>query len=258
LDTLRGRIASGAHIAASPLELKGLVDKQIRDYPKFVSNRLGALIDAAVPGYEGDTRVDWSPKSVETEPPANPSTQEIDASYGIKTPIKPPETVGDLQNAQELEKKGVKALPPYRPGSQDKVLKALEDFKGATPGTIIMRAGAVERQLDEAGDKRASLEVQQGQYEAIKKSGEAMGNVERALRIASHTDSQLDGRRYLEGEEARVVDHLPRGARNALVEKHEVPPGAVVDIAAAHGLTQLSSQDVLDIIKKVGLKPYKE
>jgi hypothetical protein len=63
--SLHGRIASGAHITAHQTKLKELVDKQKRDYPSFVSNRLGALIDAAVPGYEGDVRVDWSPKSVE-------------------------------------------------------------------------------------------------------------------------------------------------------------------------------------------------
>lgn len=269
LDSLHGRLAAGAHIAADTGKLKALVDKQLRDYPKFVSNRLGALIDAAVPGYEGNVRVDWSPKSVETEPPTNPSAQEIDATYGIKTPIKAPETVGDLQTAQELEKKGVKALPPYRPGSQDKVLKTLEDFKGALPGKIMERAGAVERQLDEAGDKRASLEVQQGQYEAIKKAGNALATVEDDLRIFGPRTKDhivVGGPLHQRGalkdlqaspEATRVFSALPKEQEDAW-ERGEVPVGAVAEIAAAHGLTQLTAQDVVDIIKKVGLKPYKE
>jgi hypothetical protein len=271
LDSLHGRLAAGAHISADTGKLKALVDKQIRDYPKFVSNRLGALIDAAVPGYEGDIRVDWSPKSVETEPPANPSTQEIDATYGIRTPVKPPETLGDLKNAQDLESKGIKALPPYRPGSQDKVLKAIEDFKGATVETIQKRAGIAERQLDEAGDKRAALEVQQAQYKAIDRAREAMNTVEDDLRVFGprtadhriggpplHNDSVLNYKDLQASPEGTKVYSALSSKEEEAWNRGEVPIKAVAEIAAAHGLTQLTSQDVLDIIKKVGLKPYKE
>lgn len=258
LYTLKGRVATGLGITANQAQMKDLVDKHLRDYPKFVSHKMGSLLDQAIPGYEGNVRVDWTPKSMEIDAPSTPSTQQIDATYGIKTPITPPQTIGDLETAQALEKGGVQALPPYRPGSQDKVLKALEDFKGAMPSTITDRAGKVEAQLNELGDDRAALEVQQAQYAEVKKSNERLREVERALRIATGTIAPDEsGRKYLEGDEEKTINHLPSAQRNAL-SSGQIPVQAVVDIAKAKGITQLTGQDVLDIINKVGLKPYKE
>lgn len=260
LETLKGRVAAASGISANQEVLKSLVDKHLRDYPSFVSNKLGSLLDAAIPGYEGKVRVDWTPKSVEVAEPQAATTQQTDATYGIKTPIEPPKTLDELKQAQALEKSGVQALPPYRPGSQDKVLKALEDFKGAMPETIINRAGAAESQLAEAGDQRAVLEIQQAQYDAVKKSNASLEDVTRALGILSQTDEGGvgTGRHYLTGEEARLQAKLSNQQRSALVENHEVPVQLVVDLAKAHGITQLTGADVKDIISKVGLRPFKE
>lgn len=258
LETLSGRVASMT-FSASPEKLKELVDKHIRDYPKFVSHKLGSLIDAAIPGYEGKVRVDWTPKSVETSAPSTQSTQEIDASYGIKNPIKPPQTVGDLETAQQLEKKGITALPPYRAGSEDKVLKALADFKGALPSTIIDRAGAMERQLSEAGDSRASLEVQQAQYAEVKRANKRLAEIDDALKaIANPQVAGPGGSMQNRGYEGNKAVAGMTDAEKQALDRGEIPVHTVVDIANAHGITQLTGQDVLDIIKKVGLKPFKE
>jgi hypothetical protein len=259
LDSLSGRIAAGAHITADTGKLKELVDKQIRDYPVFVSNRLGALVDAAIPGYEGNIRVDWSPKSVEIDKPGAQSSQEIDASYGLKTPLQAPKTIGDLENAQTLEKKGVKALPPYRSGSEDKVLKALSDFKGAMPRTIMDRAGKLEQQLDDSGDTRASLEVQQAQYKAVKEANEKVDDVVEALRRMTYDVKQAGpgGSMTDRGYDVRYMGEHSIKLEEALDHK-QVPVSGVVDLAKAKGLTQLTGQDVLDIIAKAGLSPMKE
>lgn len=257
LSSLSGRIASSTFSAGKD-EIKKLVDKHLRDYQKNVGHQLGSLLDGAIPGYQGKIRADWTPKSVETDVPANPSSQQIDASYGIKTPIKAPQSVEELSAAQALEKRGLEALPPYQPGSQDKVQKALEDFKGAMPDTIDARGRAITDTLYKTGDQRAVLEVQQAKYAEMKRSKERLDEVDRALRIITHTDQGLDGRKYLEDEESRVQDKLSNRERAALGDERAVPPHLVVDIAKAHGITQLSGQDVLDIIKKTGLKPYTE
>lgn len=258
LYTLKGRISTGLGITANQAQLKALVDKHLRDYPKFVSHKLGSLIDQGVPGYEGNVRVDWTPKAMETAEPGNPSTQEIDASYGIKTPLKAPETLDDLANAQTLEKKGVHALPPYKPGSQDKVLKALEDFKGAMPSTISDRAGKVEAQLNESGDTRASLEVQQGQYAETKKANAKIDEVVEALhRVTNPKFSGPGGTARDRGYDVRYFGN-DSVHQEEVFDRGEVPISGVVDLAKAKGLTQLTGQDVLDIIKKAGLKPASE
>lgn len=258
LSSLSGRIAAGT-FSAGQGKLKEVVDKAIRDMPAKVSNKLGALIDAAVPGYEGNVRVDWTPKSVEIAEPGSQSTQQIDASYGIKTPIPAPQTIGDLENAQALEKKGVQSLPPYRPGSQDKVLKALEDFKGAMPRTIMDRAGKVQSQLDEAGDTRASLEVQQAQIREMYKANDRLADIDEVLHDISHPKPSGPGGvgQTYGGEGGKIVSDMSAPERRAL-DRNEIPIHSVIDVAKAHGITQLTGQDVLDIIKKAGLKPYKE
>lgn len=258
LSSLTGRVAS-ATFSAGQEKLKKVVDKALRDLPARVGNNLGSLIDAAVPGYEGKVRVDWTPKPVEISEPGSQSTQEIDASYGIKQPITPPQTVGDLETAQALEKKGVKSLPPYKTGNEDKVLKALEDFKGAMPSTIITRAGKVEAQFDEAGDKRASLEVQQAQYREVKAANERLNTVTSVLRSWAGLPKGASDikRRYLEEPEDKALGHSHTEPPQPGVAV-KVDPAGVAELAKYHGLTQLTGQDVLDIIKKAGLEPGKK
>ena len=257
LTSLSGRIAAGT-FAAGQGKLKEVVDKAIRNMPAKVSNRLGSLIDAAVPGYEGNVRVDWTPKSVEIAEPGAQSTQEIDASYGIKTPVTPPRTIGELENAQDMEKKGVQALPPYKTGSEDKVLKAIEDFKGAPPRSIIERAGKVEAQLNAAGDDRAALEVQQAQYRAVKAANERLTEVTSALKVWAGLPKGGGDRReqYLDHGEVKALGH-EYSAPPAKGEVRTISPDRVADLARYHGLTQLTSQDVLDIIERAGLRPGK-
>jgi hypothetical protein len=255
LNSLAGRVASGT-FSAGQTKLKEVVDKAIRDMPAKMSNKFGARVDASIPGYEGNVRVDWTPRAVEIDEPGAPTTQQTDATYGIKTPVVAPKTIGDLENAQALEKKGVQALPPYKPGSQDKVLKALEDFKGAMPGTIINRAGAVEAKLNEAGDDRAALEVQQGQYEAVKKANERLTEVTSVLRAWANLPKEGSAvhRRYLERGEEKALGH-PFTSPPEPGEVRTVKPAGVAELAKYHGLTQLTGQDVLDIIERAGLKP---
>lgn len=261
LTSLKGRLAS-ATFSAGKDKIKELVDKHLRDYPKNVGHQLGSLLDQATPGYQGNIRVDWTPKSLETEAPGNPSTQEIDASYGINRPLAAPQTVGDLETAQALEKKGVKALPPYRPGSEDKVLKALEDFKGAMPSTIMDRAGKVEAKLSEAGDQRAALEIQQAQYKEVKAANAHLNEVTGVLRAwAGLPETGTDRRqRYLEHNENKILGPTYKYALNG--DNGEpatvVDPSSVAELAKYHGITQLTGQDVLDIIKRAGLKPGKK
>lgn len=255
LNSLSGRIASGT-FSAGQTKLKEVVDKAIRDMPAKMSNRFGARLDASIPGYEGNVRVDWTPRSVEIDEPSSPSTQQIDASYGIKTPVTPPKTIGELENAQALEKRGVQALPPYKPGSQDKVLKAIEDFKGAMPATIIERAGKTEAALEASGDQRAALEVQQEQYRAVKKANERLTAVEDALKKFAKPTTGAYGV-VNRGYESRYLGKTTLEQRDAL-DRGEVPVEAVIDLAKAKGITQLTGQDVLDIIKRAGLKPYTE
>lgn len=258
LSSLSGRIASGT-FSAGQGKLKEVVDKALRDMPAKVSNRFGSLVDASIPGYEGNIRVDWTPKSVEIAAPGEQSTQEIDATYGIKTPIPAPKTVGDLETSQSLEKKGIKSLPPYKSGNEDKVLKALEDFKGALPSTIIERAGKIESQLNDSGDSRAALEVQQAQYKAVKQANARLNEVTTVLRAWANlpktgTDT---GRRYLEHQEASALGHQYTSPPKP-GEVRKVDPSGVADVAKYHGLTQLTGQDVLDIIKRAGLEPGKK
>lgn len=255
LETLSGRVAAST-FSASQEKMKALIDKKIRDYPAFVSNRLGSLIDAAVPGYEGNIRVDWTPRQVEIDEASTPSTQQTDATYGIKTPIQAPKTVGDLENAQALEKTGVQALPPYKPGSHDKVVKALEDFKGAMPDTISARAGAVEKQLNESGDERAALEVQQAQYKAVSQANTRLDEVASVLRTWADlpkTGSSVS-RQYLERGEEHALGHAHTAPPKS-GEIRTVDPAGVAELARYHGLTQLTGQDVLNIIERAGLKP---
>lgn len=250
LNSLSGRVASST-FSAGQGKLKEVVDKAIRDMPAKVSNRFGSLVDAAIPGYEGNIRVDWSPRSVEIGEAGNPSTQQIDASYGIKTPVKSPQTIGDLENAQALEKKGVQALPPYKPGSQDKVLKALEDFKGALPRTIVERAGVMESKLNEAGDERAALEIQQAQYREVKAANKRLDHVVGVLSTwggaykepLGRTETNILGPGYSVG---KGIAHNPNAS---------IDVGKVAEFAKSEGLTQLTGQDVLDIIERAGLKP---
>jgi hypothetical protein len=258
LDTLSGRVATTT-FSADQKALQNLVEKHLRDYPAFVGNKLGSLLDAAIPGYEGKVRVDWSPRQVEIDKPSTPTTQQIDASYGIKTPVNAPSNLDELKAAQALEKKGVQALPPYRPGSQDKVSKALSDFQGAMPDTIDARGRAITDKLEEAGDRRAVLEVEQAKYDEMRKSQEHLDEVVRDLQIITHTDGSGlgTGRHYLDAGD-KVGRRLTSAQREAAIERHEVPVESVVELAKIHGITQLTGQDVLDIIKKTGLKPYKE
>jgi len=248
LDTLSGRVAS-ATFSAGQDKLKTLVDKHIRDYPAFVSNKLGSMLDAAVPGYEGDIRVDWSPKKVEIDPAGLPSTRQIDESYGIHSTVKAPNDLGELKTAQDLEAKGVEALPAYKAGSHDRVTKALEDFKGAMPQTIIDRAGSVAAELDKSGDKRASLEVTQAEHREVKEASKHLQEVTSVLRTWANLPKSGDsiGRQYLEHGEDRAL-----GTRT---KDGSINPAKVVDLAKYHGLTQLTGQDVLDIIERAGLKP---
>jgi hypothetical protein len=151
----------------------------------------------------------------------------------------------------------VEALPPYKPGSQDKVTKALADFKGALPGqNHAARRGSGTSSSTRPATSAASLEVQQGQYEAVKKAGEQLDAVEEALRKIAKPDVGAYGV-VTRGYDSRFLGKLSDDQKRAL-DHDEIPVGTVVDIAKSHGLTQLSSQDVLDIIKRAGLKPYKE
>ncbi len=238
LNSLAGRVAAGT-FAAGQGNMKKLVDKALRDLPAKVSNRLGALVDAGIPGYEGNVRVDWTPKSVEIDEPKAPTTRQIDASYGIQTPLKSPQNLEQLKEAQDLEKRGVEALPPYRPGSQDKVIKALEDFKGATPDKIEARAREITDQLYDAGDQRAVLEVMQAKIAETKKAGKRLKDLEAAIKF---------------GED----DGLVRSALEKAGGRTEVNLGEAAQLAKKYGLGQMTGDEILDLIKRVGVKPATE
>jgi hypothetical protein len=231
LSSLSGRLASGT-FSSGQGKLKEVVDKAIRDMPARVSNRLGSLLDAAIPGYEGNVRVDWTPKSVEIDEPNTPTSRQIDSTYGLKSPVKPPTNLQELERAQKLEAGGVEALPPYKPGSQDKVLKALEDFKNATPGTIDKRGGVILKALSEKGDKRAALEVAQGMEKAREK---ALGKVHDLGEAMVH--------------EAEI------GHEGWYHNTGKIEVTAATQLAKKYGLGQMTGDEILELIKAVGLKP---
>lgn len=231
LSSLSGRVASGT-FSAGQGKLKEVVDKAIRDMPAKVSNRFGSILDASIPGYEGNVRVDWTPKSVEIDEPNAPTSRQIDATYGIKSAVRPPQSMKDLEQAQKLETGGVEALPPYRPGSKDKVLKALEDFKNAPPDTIEKRGGVIINQLNEAGDKRAAWEVAQG----MEKQRERATDKVRELGDAFVHESEV-------------------GHEGWYVSTGKIDLTTATKLATKYGLSQMTGPEILDLIKAVGLKP---
>lgn len=171
LDTVSGRVMTITGAAADQGKLADFVDTKVRNYPKEVSVKLGALVDPRI--HPGNVEVQWTPPKVTVaKPEAVTGAREINAEYGIGSPPTPLQTQQHLEEAQALEAKGIKTLPPYQPGNQPVVTKFNQDAKGALPDDIRERAS---KALDEVkGDPRATQEI-------IQASNAASNAAQRAL-----------------------------------------------------------------------------
>lgn len=230
LNSLPGRIAAGT-FSAGQAKLKTVVDKAIRDMPAKMSNQLGALVDAGIPGYEGNIRVDWTPKSVEIDEPGTPTARQIGAQYGVSTPLKAPTNQEELVQAQALEAKGVEALPPYKPGVRDKVTKTLEDFKGATPDTINKFAAAATNAVK--GDERAVQEIEQARWKEAARAGEAVRDFSKQMSTWYGNKAQGGGS-DIEVKGGEVLSHA-------------------ATLAKKYGLTQLTDTELRGLLKKMNI-----
>ncbi len=230
LNSLPGRIAAGT-FSAGQARLKEVIDKSIRDMPARMSNQLGALVDASIPGYEGNVRVDWTPKSVEIDKPSTPTPGQIDATYGIKAPVVAPKNIKELETAQALEKTGVEALPPYRPGIEERVVRTLADFKGVLPEKIAARAEAAKESVKD--DPRATLEIEQAKQKEMKKAERGLTEFNQHMRIA-------------------YSNKLGYGRTEVTIKGPEMVEIAT-KLARKYGLTQLSGPEIVDLLKKLDI-----
>lgn len=227
LSSLSGRIAAGT-FSAGQADLKEIVKTSRRNMPKHMSNMLGAHLDASIPGYEGDVRVDWTPKNVEQDEAGTPSPQQTSAKYGLPSDIKPPLDLKELERAQTLEKQGKAALPPYKPGVEARVKEVLADLDGLLPGKVTAFAESAKKSLE--GDQRAVLEVEQARLKQVKVAETHLDTFKKEMKI-----------RYA----------------NERGNKTEVKGSNVVNIAVKladkYGLTQVSSDELVGILESMGI-----
>lgn len=239
LSSLPGRIAS-ATFSAGQAELKSVIDKSLRDMPARVSNRLGALVDASIPGYEGNIRVDWTPKPVEIEEPGAQTTGQIDASYNIGRPLLDPRTLSkdEYRDAVKTEQAGVETLVPFKPGSQAQLDKLKADLEGASPTSVMRRVDAAIKNFKTAEDPRAVMEanlLQDAKYDKATKVQEAVRN---EVLAATLMEGKAPGKPGLAGIAT------PWSER-------KLEPAQVVKIARKHGFTQITGAEVKALIDEI-------
>ncbi len=202
-DSIKGRLAITTGIGANQGKIKEFLEKKVRDYPKHVSTRLGALIDPQIPGYESeDIQVIWSPQSTEVAAPGTGSAGATNAKYGIQGSVALPiKSVSDLEAAQALAAQGNKdALPPYKPAApgaqkspQAIVAETLADI-GARPNQgrevrpSLERMGEMVSQALKAvqHDDRAQAEILQGYYKAKEKAEATLKDMDTWLELQTN------------------------------------------------------------------------
>ena len=248
LTSLSGRIASGT-FAAGQGDLKKVVDDTLLNMPKNYGLKLGKFLDVSpgkIEGYDQPgVRVDWTPKDLEQKAAPTPTGAQINAQYGISTPLKTPQTVAELEEAQQLESKGIEALPPHRPGVKEQVQKTLNDFKGALPWQIEARGAVATKRLDGV-DRRGQLEVLQGQLKATTKAEETIQRMKNDLNSWMGRDEAAATSK--EGQESLVGSSTARGAGGP--SKAEVKK-KVADLASKYGFNQMTATDMKKLVEAV-------
>lgn len=220
LLSLKGRLAAGT-FAAGQGKLKEIVDKHIRDFPKKFGRNMGTYIDASIPGYEGNTRLDWTPQSVETEEAKPPTPSQIESKYGGSGKVPSPKSFADLAHGEAVERAGGQGLPPYKPGVEDIVTQTIADFKGATPSKI----GDFARTAMSAvkGDQRAELKIAKEAEVEGKRAQENLDHFKAAVKVVAITE------RFHGGDPVEAAQRL----------------------ATKYGLTQMKGDELIDLMRKL-------